>query len=71
MLSLPSTNKYLVMAVKNYVEVFWSCPILLDSLTSLAQKTNIFVFGSFATDERRIYLFEKNIIFRLKQASFF
>ena len=29
-------------------------------LTRLARKTHIFVFGSFVTDESRIYSFEKN-----------
>ena len=29
-------------------------------LTRLALKTNIFAFGSFVTDESRIYSFEKN-----------
>ena len=30
------------------------------SLTRSAQKTNVFVFVSFATDERQIYSFKKN-----------
>ena len=56
-----------------FFKIFVSPPLysIPPTFNTLAQKVNIFIFGSFATDKWQICPFEKNIIIHLKEASSF